>query len=79
MQTLQQRRELVVLAAQLQRATIARRLDRIEQNPARRVLGFAASAVSRPAMLRVGSALVAYAIRTYRMKRLKRSVSRSGH
>jgi hypothetical protein len=79
LENLRQRRELVMLAADLQRATITRRLERIEANPARRVLGLAASAVSRPAMMRIGTAVVAYAYRTYRKKRALRSIRRSGH
>jgi hypothetical protein len=78
-ENLRQRRELVMLAADLQRATITRRLERIEANPARRVFGFAAQAASRPVMLRLGSALVAYAYRTYRKKQAMRAIQRSGH
>lgn len=73
-ETLKQRRELVLLSAELQRATITRRLERIEVNPARRILGFAASAVRNPALFKVGTALVLYAVRAYRNKRLKRFV-----
>jgi hypothetical protein len=36
------------------------------------VLGFAANAVSRPLMLKVGSAAVAFAVRAYRRKRSTR-------
>ena len=67
-----QRRELVVLAAELQRATIVRRLERIEVNPARKLLGVAAAAVSRPALLSLGTAAVRLAVRAYR-KRSARS------
>jgi hypothetical protein len=72
LETLRQRRELVVLAAELQRATIVRRLERIEVNPARRLLGVAASAVRRPALLSLGTAAVRLAVRAYR-KRSARS------
>ena len=68
-----------MLAAELQRATMVRRLERIETNPARRMLGLAASAASRPAMLRIGTALVGLAVRTYRKHRAQRRVTRSGH
>ena len=68
-----------MLAADLQRANITRRLERIEANPARRVLGLAASAASRPLMLRLGTAVVAYAYRTYRKNRAVRTSQRSGH
>jgi hypothetical protein len=68
LELLQRRRELVVLAAQLQRATIVRRLDRIQANPARRLLGLAAGAVSRPALLSLGGAAMRYAVRAYRRR-----------
>lgn len=68
LETLRRRRELVVLAAQLQRATLVRRLDSIQANPARRLLGFAASAVRRPALLSLGGAAVRYAVRAYKRR-----------
>jgi len=72
LEQLEQRRELVVLAAELQRANIARRLERIQANPAKRVLGFAANAVRRPLLLKLGSAAVTFAVRAYRKKRSTR-------
>jgi hypothetical protein len=73
LEQLRQRRELVVLAAELQRATVVRRLDRIQANPARRILGFAAQAARRPALISLGTAAVRFAVRAYRnrSKRLK--------
>lgn len=68
LEQLRQRRELVVLAAELQRATIVRRLERIEVNPARKLLGVAASAASRPALLSLGTAAVKLALRAYRRR-----------
>jgi hypothetical protein len=68
LEQLRQRRELVVLAAELQRATIVRRFERIEANPARRVLSFAASAVSRPALLSIGTAALRMAVNAYRRR-----------
>jgi len=68
LELLRRRRELVVLAAHLQRATVVRRLERIEANPARRLLGFAANAVSRPALLSLGTAAVRFAVRAYRRR-----------
>jgi len=53
LEQLRQRRELVILAAELQRATVVRRLERIQANPAKRVLGIAANAVSRPLMIKL--------------------------
>ncbi|HUP28598.1 MAG TPA: hypothetical protein VM122_00385 [Usitatibacter sp.] len=68
LEQLRQRRELVVLAAELQRATVVRRLERIEANPARRVLSFAATAVSRPALLSIGTAALRLAVNAYRRR-----------
>jgi hypothetical protein len=65
---LRQRRELVVLAAELQRTNVVRRLERIQANPARRVLGYAAAALSKPAMLSLGSAAVRFALRAYKRR-----------
>lgn len=66
---LRHRRELVVLAAELQRATIVRRLERIEVNPTRKLLGIAAAAAaSRPALLTLGTAAVRFAVRAYRRR-----------
>ena len=72
LEQLKQRRELVVLAAELQRANVARRLERIQANPAKRVLGFAANAVKRPLLLKLGSAAMTFAVRAYRNKRTNR-------
>jgi hypothetical protein len=72
LEALQQRRELVVLAAELQRANVVRRLERIQANPARRVLGLAANVVSRPLLFKLGSAALTFAVRSYRKKRVTR-------
>jgi hypothetical protein len=76
-ENLRQRRELVLLAAELQRANITRRLERIETNPTRRVLGLFGTVAANPAMTRIGAALAALALRTYRKKRLQQSYRRS--
>ena len=76
LEQLRQRKELVVLAAELQRATIVRRLERVETNPARKFLGAAAGALRRPALLSIGTAAVKYLVRAYRRKRIAR---RLGH
>ena len=73
---LRQRKELVVLAAELQRASLARRMERIEVSPARKFLGAAAGALRRPALMAVGTAAVKYLVRAYRRKRTAR---RLGH
>ena len=76
LETLRRRRELVVLSAELQRATIARRLERLEANPARRLFGAATSIARRPAVLKIGSALAAFALRTWRRRRELRRQTR---
>jgi hypothetical protein len=65
---LQRRRELVVLSAELQRAAIARRLSRIEANPARVALGYAAKVASRPMLIGLGAKAVRLAVRAYRRR-----------
>jgi hypothetical protein len=72
LEQLEQRRELVILAAELQRANVVRRLERIQANPAKRMLGLAASAVSRPFLFKLGSAAMTFAVRAYRKKRSTR-------
>jgi hypothetical protein len=74
-ETLQRRRDLVVLSAELQRATIARRLSAIEANPARVALGYAAKVASRPLLLTLGTRAVRLAVRAYR----RRSVDKGRH
>jgi hypothetical protein len=73
LEQLRQRRELVVLAAELQRATFVRRLERIEANPARKWVGLAASVVAKPALLSIGTAAVRYAMRAYKRRSSVRS------
>jgi hypothetical protein len=73
--TLQRRRELVMLSAELQRAAIARRLSRIEANPARVALGYAAKVASRPLLITLGTRAVRLAVRAYR----RRSVNKGRH
>ena len=72
LETLRQRRELVVLAAELQRANIVRRLERLQENPARRIFGFAAGVIRRPAMVSIGTAAVRMAYRFIQRKRAGR-------
>jgi hypothetical protein len=68
MEVLRRRRELVVLSAELQRATIARRLGRMEVNPARLALGYAAKVASRPMLIKLGMSALGLAMRTYRKR-----------
>jgi hypothetical protein len=72
LETLRQRRELVVLAAQLQRATVMRRVERLGANPARRLVAIAALAARRPAMLSLGGAAARFAFRLWRKRSERR-------
>ena len=71
-EVLRRRRELVLLSAELQRATIARRLSRIESNPARVALGYAAKVASRPVLVTLGTRAVRLALRAYRRRSEKK-------
>ena len=77
MDTLRQRRELVLLSCDLQRATLARRLDRVQVNPMRLAAGAVVKAVRRPMVWRLGSTALAFAWKAYR-KRSARRIGR-GH
>lgn len=68
LEILRRRRELVVLSAELQRATVARRLERLAANPARRAFGFAAKAASTPLLFKLGTAAMGFAVRAYRRR-----------
>lgn len=63
---LEQRRELVALSCDLQRATLSRRLARVESHPTRAALGFALSVAGRPAALRSLIAVALFAWRALR-------------
>jgi hypothetical protein len=68
LEELRQRRELVVLAARLQRATVIRRVERLRANPTRRVFGLAAMAARRPAIVTIGTAAARLAMRLWRRR-----------
>jgi len=68
LEELRQRRELVVLAARLQRATMIRRVERLRANPARRVFDMAAVAARRPALMTIGTAAARLAMRLWRRR-----------
>jgi hypothetical protein len=72
LETLHRRRELVLLSAELQRATIARRLDRIGANPAHSAFAFAAKVASRPVLLTLGTKAVRLAVNAYRNRAASR-------
>lgn len=54
LEILRRRRELVVLSAELQRATLARRLDHVHRHPLHAALGFAKNAASLSLALKLG-------------------------
>lgn len=54
-ETLTRRRELVLLSAQLQRATIVRRLDHVQRHPVHAVIGMAGSLAAVPILFKVGT------------------------
>jgi hypothetical protein len=58
METLRRRRELVLLSAELQRATLVRRLDHVQQHPVNAALRLAAAVASVPILFKVGSLVV---------------------
>lgn len=63
---LEQRRQLVELSAELQRATITRRLDAIEHPPRGAWFATVADFASRPAVRRVAFAAAVMAFRKWR-------------
>ena len=71
LEQLRKRRDLVVLAAELQRANVVRRLDRIQANPARKLMGIAVGVIARPALLTLGTAAIKYAVRAYKRRSLR--------
>ena len=72
LEILARRRELVLLSAELQRATLVRRAQRIETNPARVAFGIATRAVSAPFAWRLGTQAVSLAMRAYRRRSRRR-------
>jgi len=68
LETLRRRRELVVLSAEVQRATVVHRLDRIEASPMRAAFGFAANATRAVAMRRLAVALIGFASGLFRRR-----------
>ena len=74
LEILRRRRELVLLSAQLQRATIVRRLDSVNRHPVQAVLGLATSVVSVPLAFKLGSMVLGRIVRT----REVRSTARRG-
>ena len=77
METLRRRRELVLLSAQLQRATLIRRLDNVQRHPMNTVVGLAASLASVPLLFKVGT-LVASRVAGRNRKRRMTSNEKRG-
>jgi hypothetical protein len=58
LEILKRRRELVMLSAQLQRATIVRRVENVRAHPVKLVAGIAGSVVSVPLVIKLGSMML---------------------
>ena len=58
LEILRRRRELVLLSAQLQRATVVRRLDNVRRHPIQAVFTLATSVASVPLLFKLGSMVV---------------------
>ena len=74
LEILRRRRELVLLSAQLQRATVVRRLENVNRHPAQAVLGLLASVASVPLAFKLASMVLGRIVR----KREARSTARRG-
>src|SRR4051812_36898516 len=57
MEVLRRRRELVLLSAQLQRTTLVRRLDSVQQHPVNAAVRLLAGVASVPLLFKLGSAV----------------------
>ena len=55
LEILNRRRELVLLSAELQRATLVRRLDHVQRHPVHTAFGLAAGIATVPVLFKVGS------------------------
>jgi hypothetical protein len=60
LEILRRRRELVLLSAQLQRATVVRRLEHVNRHSVHAVLGLATTALSVPILLKIGSVVLKF-------------------
>jgi hypothetical protein len=69
--TLEKRRQLVELSADLQRATLSRRLASIEQRPPLAALGAIAAIGARPGVRKVVMAAALMAFRAWRRHRTR--------
>ena len=69
---LRQRRELVLLSCDLQRATLARRLGSLQRNPVRLAVGTVVDAARKPLVWRLGTAAMAFAWKAYRNRSARR-------
>jgi hypothetical protein len=82
LEVLRRRRDLVLLSAQLQRATIVRRIEHVEHHPVPLALGLAASAAPVP-IVKFGPARLGHPVHAYRPYRpgespfLRRQIRRS--
>ena len=77
LEILRRRRELVLLSAELQRATVVRRLDSIQVSPVRVALSLATSAASVPLLWKLGSSALGIATRAYQRRSRRERLSSS--
>jgi hypothetical protein len=75
LEILRRRRELVLLSAQLQRATVVRRLDNVSRHPARAVFGLVTSAASVPLLFKLGALVIG---RVGRKRKAREAARRAG-
>jgi hypothetical protein len=68
LEQLERRRALVVLSADLQRATLSRRLSRVEANPGRTAIDLALCAAGRPDVRRAIVVATLFAWRALRRR-----------
>jgi hypothetical protein len=74
LEILRRRRELVLLSAQLQRATVVRRLDNVNRHPIQAVMALVSSAAALPLLFKVGS--MAFGMARGRKKRVRAGARR---
>ena len=72
--SLRQRRELVLLSCDLQRATLSRRVENLQRNPVRIALGAVAGAVRKPLVWRLGMTTMAFAVKAFRNRSARKKL-----
>lgn len=73
---LRRRRELVLLSAKLQRATVVRRLDNVARHPAQAVFSLIGSVASVPLLFKLGTLVIGIVARRRRAHQARIAVGR---